>query len=703
VRYTTSDPRVVGFADSVGAVMGYVNSGTIYTLVKVGSGSTDWTSVPALLPATPMDFTKLHRVTSDPSSAGLAAQLNEIALYYTGGVGQYLIKHGTGDTDWVQLPDTTGPGGGGLVADGDKGDITVTGSGVTWTIDNNVVSNAKLRDSGACSVIGRAANSSGDPADISASTNGHIMGRASDVVGFAAPSTFSIPTGSGTLNTIPKWTPSGTVLGDSAVSDDGTTVVFANRQFSDTYTGSGTLASWGMTGTGLTVNGVIADYSSSATYDTTASALSATGASYIMQGSRAAGANSLTQTAGLFSATGAQINIAVRTNSGQNWLNVTDSTTAIGYAAGSAPSSHKLGVKGDATATAIGAVNTSTSQGSHTGISSALSGTVAAGADRTATGVSSSVTVTRASGAANAINKAYLATASGGQINIAYESTVGDCYFATSSGSVGIGLASGAAFGSGSRLQVAGLANSHTARFTNSTTGQTTTGLALLSLANTGATYDTTAGAIVANGINILLDATESAGANVFQNRGIVVDVTGSDANTAIQTVRGDNSFNSTSGSSRFFGAVTIDGNTTIGNAAGDAHVVNGTLDCNQAVNIDGALVCTSTLSVEGNTTIGNAAGDAHVVNGTLDCNQAVNIDGALTATSTAQVTGKLTALAEVEIDGAINHDGTTIGVFGTAPTTKQTVTGSRTDGTALASLLTALAAYGLITDSSTA
>lgn len=50
--------------------------------------------------------------------------------------------------------------------DGDKGDITVSGSGATWTIDNDVVSNAKFRDSAALSVIGRSAASVGDPDDI---------------------------------------------------------------------------------------------------------------------------------------------------------------------------------------------------------------------------------------------------------------------------------------------------------------------------------------------------------------------------------------------------------------------------------------------------------------------------------------------------------------------------------------------------------
>lgn len=45
-------------------------------------------------------------------------------------------------------------------------------------------------------------------------------------------------------------------------------------------------------------------------------------------------------------------------------------------------------------------------------------------------------------------------------------------------------------------------------------------------------------------------------------------------------------------------------------------------------------------LTVLGNATLGNAVGDAHVINGTLDCNHAVNVDGALTATTTLGVTG---------------------------------------------------------------
>jgi|GEM_PF-890386 len=53
-----------------------------------------------------------------------------------------------------------------VIADGDKGDVAVSGGGATWTIDSNAVTNAKMADMATATFKGRATAGNGDPEDL---------------------------------------------------------------------------------------------------------------------------------------------------------------------------------------------------------------------------------------------------------------------------------------------------------------------------------------------------------------------------------------------------------------------------------------------------------------------------------------------------------------------------------------------------------
>jgi hypothetical protein len=79
-----------------------------------------------------------------------------------GATGQVLKKISATDYDYSWQADSTGGG----VTDGDKGDINVTGTGATWTVDSNTITNAKAADVPTSTIKGRVTAATGDPEDL---------------------------------------------------------------------------------------------------------------------------------------------------------------------------------------------------------------------------------------------------------------------------------------------------------------------------------------------------------------------------------------------------------------------------------------------------------------------------------------------------------------------------------------------------------
>lgn len=125
--------------------------------------------------------------------------------------------------------------GGAGISDGDKGDLTISGSGSIWTIDNDVVDNAKAADMATNTIKGRVTSGTGDPEDLTAANVRSIINVANGATANSSDATLlarANHTGTQPLSTISDITASASELNIL----DGITASTAELNFVDGVT-----------------------------------------------------------------------------------------------------------------------------------------------------------------------------------------------------------------------------------------------------------------------------------------------------------------------------------------------------------------------------------------------------------------------------------------------------------------------------------
>jgi hypothetical protein len=188
-RYNSDTAVTAGTVTLTDAATNYVVFHRTTGAVSVATATTNWDATGTYgrlykltVAGSVVTATEDHRLGARGlvgTASGLAGDVSIVdsGTYFTG----------TNVEDALQELGLAVSGLGGGVSDGDKTDITVSGSGATWTIDNDVVTNAKAANMATLTIKGRVTGSTGDPEDLTAAQAASIVqgdGLDADACGF---------------------------------------------------------------------------------------------------------------------------------------------------------------------------------------------------------------------------------------------------------------------------------------------------------------------------------------------------------------------------------------------------------------------------------------------------------------------------------------------------------------------------------------